>query len=89
MSWDLPAMLTILSIGVLCDDADKINLALRYFYEGEGMGCIDKSVVAMHEDPAGKVIGKHLAQSQEMGRDQGHSTLNVPLHAYFVKLPII
>jgi hypothetical protein len=83
MSWDLPAMLTILSIGILCDDVDKINLALRYFYEGEGMGCIDNSVVAMHEDPAGKVEGKHLAQSQEMGRDQGHSTLNVPLHAYF------
>ena len=83
MSWDLPAMLTILSIGVLCDDADKINFALRYFYEGEGMGCIENSVVAMHEDPAGRVHGKHLAQSQEMGRDQGHATLNVPLHAYF------
>lgn len=83
MSWDLPAMLTILSIGVLCDDADKINFALRYFYEGEGMGCIENSVVAMHEDPAGRVQGKHLAQSQEMGRDQGHATLNVPLHAYF------
>lgn len=83
MSWDLPAMLTILSIGVLCDDADKINFAIDYFYNGAGMGCIDNSVVAMHEDPAGRVQGKHLAQSQEMGRDQGHATLNVPLHGYF------
>ena len=39
----------------------------------------------MHEDPEGKVKGRHLAQSQEMGRDQGHATLNVGLHAYFCR----
>ena len=33
----------------------------------------------------GKVKGRHLAQSQEMGRDQGHATLNVGLHAYFCR----
>ena len=42
-------------------------------------------VKGMHEDPAGKVKGRHLAQSQEMGRDQGHATLNVGLHAYFCR----
>lgn len=85
MSWDLPAMLTILSIGVLNDDDAKIKQALEFFYHGKGMGCIEWSVKGMHEDPAGKVKGRHLAQSQEMGRDQGHATLNVGLHAYFCR----
>lgn len=49
------------------------------------MGCIEWSVRGMHEDPEGKVKGRHLAQSQEMGRDQGHATLNVGLHAYFCR----
>ncbi|GLL53882.1 hypothetical protein KUBF_15440 [Bacteroides finegoldii] len=31
MSWDLPAMVTILAIGILCDDSDKVNIALNYF----------------------------------------------------------
>ena len=85
MSWDLPAMLTILSIGVLNDDDAKIKQALEFFYHGKGMGCIEWSVRGMHEDPEGKVKGRHLAQSQEMGRDQGHATLNVSLHAYFCR----
>ncbi|MCS2682745.1 alginate lyase family protein [Bacteroides ovatus] len=85
MSWDLPAMLTILSIGVLNDDDAKIKQALEFFYHGKGMGCIEWSVRGMHEDPEGKVKGRHLAQSQEMGRDQGHATLNVGLHAYFCR----
>ena len=85
MSWDLPAMLTILSIGVLNDDDAKIRQALEFFYHGKGMGCIEWSVKGMHEDPEGKVKGRHLAQSQEMGRDQGHATLNVGLHAYFCR----
>lgn len=85
MSWDLPAMVTILAIGVLNDDDAKIRQALEFFYHGEGMGCIDWSVKGMHEDPAGLVKGKHLAQGQEMGRDQGHATLNVPLHGFFCR----
>ncbi len=85
MSWDLPAMLTILSIGVLNDDDAKIKQALEFFYHGKGMGCIEWSVRGMHEDPEGKVKGRHLAQSQEMERDQGHATLNVGLHAYFCR----
>ena len=81
MSWELPAMVSILSIGILCDDSDKVNVALNYFYNGVGAGCIKNSVVARHKDPDGHV--ETFAQSQEMGRDQGHSTLNVPQHAYF------
>ena len=71
MSWDLPAMLTILSIGVLNDDDAKIKQALEFFYHGKGMGCIEWSVKGMHEDPAGKVKGRHLAQSQEYGTRPG------------------
>ncbi|MBE9599828.1 alginate lyase family protein [Pedobacter sp. MC2016-24] len=83
LSWDLPAMLTVLSIGVLCDDSEKVNFALNYFYNGAGPGCIKNMVVAMHADPAGKVKGLNLGQSQEMGRDQAHATLDVPLLGYF------
>lgn len=86
LSWDLPAMVTILSIGILCDDSDKVNEALNYFYNGSGAGCIKNSVVDRHKDPDGNV--ETFAQSQEMGRDQGHSTLNVPLHAYFCKMTL-
>lgn len=84
MSWDLPAMVTMMSIGILCDDSDKVNEALNYFYNGSGAGCIKNSVVARHKDPDGNV--EIFAQSQEMGRDQGHSTLNVPQHAYFCQM---
>ena len=84
MSWELPAMVSILSIGILCDDSDKVNVALNYFYNGVGAGCIKNSVVARHKDPDGHV--ETFAQSQEMGRDQGHSTLNVPQHAYFCQM---
>lgn len=84
MSWDLPAMVSILSIGILCDDSDKVNMALNYFYNGAGAGCIKNSVVARHKDPDGKV--ETFAQSQEMGRDQGHSTLNIPQHGYFCQM---
>ncbi|MBD8388946.1 alginate lyase family protein [Dysgonomonas sp. BGC7] len=81
LSWDAPAMLTIFSIGILCDDADKINFALNYFYNGAGPGCIKNMVVAMHEDP--DISGKIIGQSQEMGRDQAHATLDPPLLGYF------
>jgi len=84
MSWDLPAMVTIMGIGVVCDDAEKVNIAVDYFYNGLGAGNIANSVVDIHKDPDGNV--ETFAQSQEMGRDQGHSTLNVAQHAYFCKM---
>lgn len=86
LSWDLPAMVSMLSIGILCEDTQKINFVLNYFYNGAGPGCIKNAVVDMHEDPAGNVKGRHLAQSQEMGRDQGHSTLDVPQLAYLCQM---
>ena len=84
MSWDLPAMVSILAIGIVCDDSDKVNIAIDYFFNGLGAGNIANSVVAKHNDPDGNI--ESFAQSQEMGRDQGHSTLNVPQHAYFCQM---
>ncbi len=86
MSWDLPAMLTILSIGVLNDDDAKIKQALEFFLPRKRYGLyrvVGERVCTKTRE--GKVKGRHLAQSQEMGRDQGHATLNVGLHAYFCR----
>lgn len=85
-SWDLPAMSSMMAIGILCDNSEKVQLVIDYLKEGAGPGCINKAVIAMHEDPAGKVAGKHLAQTQEMGRDQGHSTLNPPQYGYICQM---
>ncbi len=46
-SWleqDLAQMTSILSIGILCDDQDKINEAILYFKYGVGNGSIDNAV---------------------------------------------
>lgn len=86
MSWDLPAMTSTLAIGIFTEDREKINYVLDYFYNGGGGGCIKNSVIARLEDPIGNIEGKHLAQSMEVGRDQGHATLNVPLLAYFCQM---
>lgn len=83
-SWDLPAMNTILAIGILCDDSEKVNMVLRYFYNGGGAGCIENTLVAWHDDPDGNV--ERFAQSMEMGRDQGHATLVPPQHGYLCQM---
>ncbi|HJA54261.1 MAG TPA: alginate lyase family protein [Candidatus Bacteroides intestinigallinarum] len=83
LSWEVPSNLTVLSIGILCDDKELINWALNYFYKGGGPGSIQYMVVDMHEDPAGRVKGKNLAQSQEMGRDQGHAAIAIPILGAF------
>ena len=83
ISWEAPSNLTILSVGVLCDDVEMIRWALSYFYNGGGPGSIQYMVVDMHEDPAGRVKGKKLGQSQEMGRDQGHAAIAIPILGAF------
>ena len=79
-SWDTPAILSMMSVGILCDDSDMIDYAINYFKNGAGPGSIKYAVVDMHEDPAGKVQGRNLEQGQEVGRDQGHATINVPMY---------
>lgn len=86
LSWDLPAMVTLLSIGILNDDVESIQFVYDYFFNGAGPGNIENAVICMHADPDGNVLGEHLAQSQEVGRDSGHMTLNVPLYGYLCQM---
>ena len=52
------------------------DYAVNYFIGGDGMGAMPNFIVANHtEDGSGKI----LAQSQEVGRDQGHATLDIAL----------
>lgn len=83
ISWEASSNLNVLSIGILCDDKKLVNFALNYFYKGGGPGSIQYMTVDMHEDPAGKVKGKNLAQSQEMGRDQSHAAIAPPILGAF------
>lgn len=86
LSWDAPILASALSIGILCDDMEKVNYALNYFYEGAGPACINKAVVDWHEDPAGNVKGKHLAQTTESGREMGHAMTTVTMYGYICQM---
>lgn len=79
ISWEATANLTLFSIAILCDNEEMINYSLDYFYKGGGPGSIQHMIVEMHEDPAGRLTGKKLGQSIEMGRDQGHAAIAVPI----------
>lgn len=83
LNWDLAQMTSILSIGILCDDQDKINEAILYFKYGVGNGGIDNAVPFLHQDPDGHGV---LGQCQETGRDQGHATLCVALMGAFCQM---
>lgn len=76
-------MTSILSIGILCDDQDKINEAILYFKYGVGNGSIDNAVPFLHQDPDGHGV---LGQGQESGRDQGHATLCIALMGAFCQM---
>lgn len=76
-NWDLAALSTILSIGILSDNQDYINEALMYQKGlGGGPGNIYNGVVYLHDDPDSDEV---LGQGNELGRDQGHNTLCVSL----------
>ena len=83
LNWDLAQMNSILSIGILCDDSDKINEAILYFKNGIGNGQIDNAVPFLHKDPDSN---ETLGQCQESGRDQGHATLCVSLMGIFCQM---
>lgn len=83
LNWDLAQMTSILSIGILCDDQDKINEAILYFKYGVGNGSIDNAVPFLHQDPDGHGV---LGQGQESGRDQGHATLCIALMGAFCQM---
>ena len=68
-NWDLAALNTMYAIGVFCDNTTLTTQATNYFYSGLGNGCIERTVNFIHPG--------HFGQGQEVGRDQGHATLNV------------
>ncbi len=76
LNWDLAALNAMLSVGILSDDAALVNYALAYPTSGKGTGNVENAVVATHNDPDSD---ETLAQCQESGRDQGHSTLDITL----------
>jgi fibronectin type 3 domain-containing protein/regulation of enolase protein 1 (concanavalin A-like superfamily) len=68
-NWDLAAISAMYAIGVLDDNTSLTTEATTYFYSGIGNGCIDRFVNYIHPG--------FLGQGQEIGRDQGHATLDV------------
>ena len=68
-NWDLAGLNTMYAIGVLNDNTSLTTEATNYFYSGIGNGCIDRMVNYIHPG--------YLGQGQEIGRDQGHATLDI------------
>ena len=60
---------TMYAIGVFCDNPALTTQAVNYFYNGVGNGCIDRTVNFIHPGL--------LGQGQEIGRDQGHASLDI------------
>ncbi|MFE5581308.1 alginate lyase family protein [Kitasatospora sp. NPDC056531] len=70
-SWDLLALCCVFATGVLCDDRAKVDQAVEYYRRGAGNGSLQHAIPYVHPGS--------LAQFQESGRDQGHTTLAVGL----------
>ena len=76
LNWDLACQNALLSVGVLCEDKTLVDYAINYATAGAGTGKAENAIVATHQDTDSD---ETLAQCQESGRDQGHSTLDVTL----------
>ena len=83
LNWDLAALTAMYSVGVLCDDQALVDFALDYVDNGAGTGNKSNAIVATLDDPDSN---ETLAQCQESGRDQGHSTLDVTLLGAFCQM---
>src|SRR5690606_23725328 len=80
-NWDAANMCSIMAIGILTDDIDKITEAIAYFKTGIGTGNIHNAITHIHD-----VNGEVLGQGQESGRDQGHATLVISLLGAFCQM---
>lgn len=84
LNWDLAAMVSILSIGVVSENQDYINEAIMYYKGlGGGPGNIFKGVPFLHQDPDSDEM---LGQGNELGRDQGHNTLCAMVMGVFCQM---
>lgn len=75
-NWDFCSIAAIQAIGVFTDNQTMYDYATNYFIGGDGMGAMPNFIIANHTEEG---TGKVLAQSQEVGRDQGHATLDIAL----------
>ena len=74
LNWDSFALSAAAAIGVVCDRRDIYDFAVNYFKgSGAGNGMVTNAVYFMHPG--------YLGQSQEMGRDMGHASLDPVLLA--------
>ena len=77
-NWDLANMNSMLAIGVLTDRRDIYDEAVNYFKHGAGNGAIEHVVW--------KLYGNGLGQTQESGRDQAHTLLDIALLGSFCQM---
>ena len=68
-NWDAACLVTIMAIGIFCDDSGQFDRAVDYFRHGKGNGRLTNYVF----DETG--------QCQESGRDQQHTQLGLGLLA--------
>ena len=92
LNWDLAALTSVLSVGILCDDKNLTDYAINY-YKGtavtttghtsaEEVGYYQNAIPYIYNEDG--TIG--LGQCQESGRDQGHSLLDVALLGAFCQM---
>lgn len=70
-NWDLCNIASMMAIGIFTDRADIYEQAVDYYKTGIGMGSLYNAMPYVYDEG--------LAQWQEAGRDQGHTTLGVSL----------
>ena len=93
LNWDLAAMNSMLSIGILCDDKTLTDYAITY-YKGTAKTYDDTHTsneqVGYYANAIPYVTAEEgtigLGQCQESGRDQGHSLLDVALLGAFCQM---
>lgn len=79
LNWDGFALSAVAAIGVVCDRRDIFDYAVNYYKTaGAGNGLATHALYFMHPG--------YLGQSQEMGRDMGHASVDPVLLAQFAEV---
>ncbi|HEX9047018.1 MAG TPA: hypothetical protein VF988_08315, partial [Verrucomicrobiae bacterium] len=74
LNWDGFALSAAAAFGVVCDRRDVYNFAINYYKgSGAGNGNVTNALYFMHPG--------YLGQSQELGRDMGHASIDPVLLA--------
>ena len=76
---DTAPMVTIMAIGVLCDDLTIYNEAVNEFKNGNHNGRVTHYLIPSSSDP-------NLAQAEESGRDQPHTQLGIGMLANMAQI---